>query len=101
MKLKLSQVYFGTTDWLKIDTVMLNSNVNGKMEKTASKLVIAISHNNNFGSICSSTYFCGYCLQSFRNIFKEVSKTCLKPCVHSGKKKKKYSKCCLNEKKYQ
>ena len=32
------------------------SNVNGKMEITSSKLVIAISYNNNFGSICSSTY---------------------------------------------
>ena len=32
------------------------SNVNGKMEITSSKLVIAINYNNSFGSICSSTY---------------------------------------------
>ena len=31
------------------------SNVKGKMEITLSKLAIAISYNNYFGSICSST----------------------------------------------
>ena len=62
------------------------SNVNGKMEITSSKLVIAISYNNNFGSICSSTYVDTACKIS--ETFKEVSKISLKSCIQLGKKQK-------------
>ena len=54
-------------------TIQFVSNVNGKMEITSSKLVIAISYNNNFGSICSSTYVHTAC---------KISETCSKRLVN-------------------
>ena len=62
------------------------SNENGKMEITPSKPVIAISCNNNFGSICSSTYVDTAC--KVLKTYSEVSKISLKPCIQSNKKQK-------------
>ena len=67
-------------------TISFVSNVNGKMEITSWKLAIAISYNNNLGSICSSTYVDTACKIS--EMYSEVSKIFLKPCVKSGKKTK-------------
>ena len=47
------------------------SNVKSKIEITSSKLVITISYNNNFGSICSSTYVDTACKTS--ETYSEVS----------------------------
>ena len=62
------------------------SNVKSKIEITLSKFVIAISYNNNFGSICSSTYVDTAWKTS--ETYSEVSKISLKPCVQLGKKTK-------------
>ena len=49
-------------------------------------IAIAISYNNNFGSICSSTYVDTTCKIS--ETFKEVSKISIKPYIQSLKKQK-------------